>query len=194
MTIKSRQTIKLPRPTECNMPDLSDLDDKNILGIANKILTGDIAKEYKSKAFIINFVRITDQTIREYRDARIAFLEYINNQPSMYISPLFEAIGHFETLLIGLRRASLLIRRMKRNEETSRIVNEQVNKDVDNRIENIRHAIEHLDEKLAKGEINEGDPWFLIPQNDYIHLYEHKVSYQEIAEYIRTLHSIAQKI
>ncbi len=194
MTSEKDKQTQLSIPTQCNMPDLSELYDKNVLGVLLNLIFRDTPTEYKSRAFVINFVRITDRVIREYTNARVAFLVFVNNQPSPYFSPAFQAIGHFETLVNSLWRASLFVNCIKKNSETSRIIDVRINNDVTKRIEEIRHAIEHLDEKLAKGKIGQGEPWFILLKNDSIELSGYEISHRELADFIRTLYSIAQDL
>ena len=57
MTIERDKKKEFLRPTQCNMPDLSSLNDKNVLGIVVSFFIGDSPTKYLSKALVINFVR-----------------------------------------------------------------------------------------------------------------------------------------
>ena len=152
MTIEKDKKKESLRPTQCKMPDLSSLNDKNVLGIVVSFFIGDSPTKYLPKALVINFVRTIDQIVREYENARVALLEFIKNQPSTYVSPYFHAVGYFENLLILLKRAVLFIRKIRKNEELISVIGKvKLDEPIAKLICDIRNAVEHLDSDLLKG-------------------------------------------
>jgi len=183
-------------PKNCNIPDLSSLYDKNILvHILSLNLRGTGSRNLQARAFVNSYVRLMDYVIREYNNARASLEEYVNS-PNTHMSPLFVSTCHFETCIITLVRLIRLARRIRRHRGAPNVGKlEVLSNSVFDRINNIRRAIEHVDEMILKGEIGVKDsPFFLLVKNNSIELSGKEIFYTELAEWVRELYSLNDEI
>jgi hypothetical protein len=182
-------------PKNNEMPDLSALDGKLILNQAlNTMFRRAGPSDRLAKALWLNYVRLVDQTLWEYKAARESLQEYVET-PNNVISPLFRTIAHLEACINTTWRAIRFARRMRRNKNSPRIDKLPVLSDtVASQIDKLRNAIEHLENKILNGAIAEGEPTTLIAKSDGIELAGIEIFYLELANWIKELHSLAESI
>ncbi len=66
--------------------------------------------------------------------------------------------------------------------------------DVVSRIVTIRDAIEHIEEKIARGEVVDGDTIALAVKSDSIEFRGEEIYFTELAEWIRELDDLARQL
>ena len=181
-------------PQRCEMPDLSHLSDKTILNHTLNIVfrrTG--PKDRQARALVTDFIRLVDQIVREYNNARQALIQFVNAPSAMGL--LFLAVGHFEVCITNLRRAIRIGNRIRQYKGAPQVPRLRVlSKGVEARVDDIRHTIEHLEEKMLKGEIGSDESTILRPMSDSIELAGKGISYAELAEWIEALHTMARDL
>jgi hypothetical protein len=62
------------------------------------------------------------------------------------------------------------------------------------RLIDMRNAIEHLEGYIREGKIVEGQPFFLLMQNDRVELLGEEIYYSELANWIKQLHTLANEL
>jgi hypothetical protein len=182
-------------PTRCDMPDLSSLNGKKILGlILNLLFRGGGPKNNLAKALVNNYIRLVDQILWEYNAARDSLELYVST-PNEVISPLFKCIGHMESCIRTINRAINFARKIRHHQESPDVEKLNVlSGRVGNRIEDMRNAIEHLECDILAGKMEEGGANTLIVRNDRIELFDKCISYSELAKWIEELHDLASKL
>lgn len=179
-------------PKRCKMPDLSNLFDKNILNlILNIFFRGGGPKDHKVKALWINYIRVVDHLIREYKYAHASLKLYVTT-PNNVISPLFICIGHLESCIGLMKRAIYFARKIRRGMKIGKY--SVLSSAIGDRITNLRNAIEHLDDYIIKSKISQGSPIALIVKKNSIELAGNEIYFSELAEWIKELHEIAEKL
>lgn len=188
---RAGETDRWPPKTN-EMPDLSRLDTKLSLNVAlNATLRAAGPLDRNARALWLNYVRLVDQLIWEYEAARHALQNFVDT-PNNTLSPLFRAIAHMETLVNTMRRAIFFARRMRRHKDSPKIEKLNVlSGSAGDRLVEIRNAIEHLENKILKGKIAQGEPTTLLVQSDRLELLGHEILYRELADWAVELHDLA---
>lgn len=195
MNDKSNKDYKNGRwpPTRCEMPDLSDLSSINVLNlILSKVFLGAGPKDQNSSMRVNSFVRILDKTTIAYEDARFSFIDYINSSTNA-LGPIFRTVDHLETCINSLNRAIKFAVSIKKDKNSPPLPKnlEIFSSNVKFRIGNVRNAIEHMDEKIRRNQIQIDDPIALIARSDSLEIAGEEISYSELASWIRELNSLA---
>jgi hypothetical protein len=104
-----------------------------------------------------NFVRLTDKALREYDAARAELLLYIRPSERLRTGNYLRAVDHMENCVGATHRAVLNSRALRENKigrGGPRLTDRQ-----ETRLRDVRHAIEHSDEKLL-GKSHRNSPPF----------------------------------
>lgn len=182
---------------ECKLPDLSDLNTKQLMNLIMCTAFGGTDIEGKKcKLLVAHYVRVTDHTIREYNYAREALQEYTYSETS-HMSPRYVALSHLEACLTSLERARKLLKTINRESECPQIPrNLGILKGSGNTVKNVRNNIQHLDDKIRLNkEVKKGGdikwPWL---KKESIELNEIEVSYSTLAKKIQEIHRVAKEL
>ena len=111
-------------------------------------------------------------------------------------SLLLQAIDHFENCLNALKRTIVFARRIRRDQGSPQVPRGMaiLSGDVVSRIVTIRDAIEHIEEKIARGEVVDGDTIALAVKSDSIEFRGEEIYFAELAEWIRELDDLARQL
>lgn len=183
-------------PKHHHMLDLSHLYDKNILNLLlNGVFGQQLPSDAVAKGLLVNFVRLADHTLVEYNLARSALTEY-NDTPNTVLSPLFIAVGHFESCLTQLRRCRLFLIGIKKNETLPQMPRglKILTKDAGKKIDAIRNGIQHLDEGILNGTIDKISHNALIISNEYVFQNGVFITYTELAEWVKEINYVAKSL
>jgi hypothetical protein len=175
------------------MPKLDDLGGyRSLAHILNVVFRGGGPQQRQSAALVRNYIRIVDHLIIEYQSARDALTSYVNT-PNEVMGPLFVATGHFESVITSLKRAQRFLERIKRDRAVPSVDKELavISKEAIKKVTDIRDAIEHLDEKVIKGKIEEGESIALLVKSDGVELLGTEIKYTELAKWIRELDTVS---
>lgn len=195
--IEAKNRTPMRAPKKSAMPDLSGLFRKNILTlILSQVFTGSGPKELHPSIFLNVFVRVADKALEDYELARLAFLEFVNRSDNNVMSPLFRAIGHMENTLGSLERASKFVNRLLEDEKVSKEILEMdfMRRDSQKRLSKIRNATEHMDDRVIKGAVGEGDLNTLWLDEQHMELQDTKVEYSELAKWLSEIHLLASNL
>ena len=179
------------------MPDLAELFRKTILTfVLSHVFQGAGAKDDSARVFQITLVRLVDKSLEDYELSRVAFSEYVSRSSNNVWSPLFRAVGHMENCFSSLERALRLARRLADHEETASAFSNcsVLAPAVRKRISKIRNAMEHIDDRVARQQINQGDLTMLFLGEDAVELQHERIEYLELAAWLRELHDLSTKM
>lgn len=175
------------------LPDLSHLDEKVSLShLLNVFFRGAGAEDQPTQTLITSFIRLVDKTVLEYTLVGDRLSEY-DASPRNTISPLIRATGHMENCLNALIRAVRFaerIRRGKTGPAVDRVVTPRL-KNAYNELVGIRNSVEHMEEMLIHGELEEGAAVAIVLEDDQIELAGHTVRFEDLASWVEILHDLA---
>jgi len=192
-------------PTECKMPDLSDLDFPLKKYLLLHALVGDKGLTQKQGMYRRNFVRLVDKAVKEYQEARLAIIEQIQEMerpPEEMIKGriihILAFTDHFETCVNAVSRLLKQLERIKGDNGnwiipkiTKRAIEAQTKS-----IPNIRNVAEHMAEAIQKDELEPGLPIMIMVggNGDSAVLANYEIKFSEIANAIRRLHEVAMNL
>jgi hypothetical protein len=187
------------------MPDLSHLNNYLIGSyFLNRVLGGaGFQTPDRSRAFFLNLVRLTDKTLGEYEETRTHLQRYVDSPNKT--SLLLKCTGHMENCIDSLHRlfkhASKLRNRLHTLEkETGQPVpkldwKKLPKKKETDRIEHIRHAIQHMDDRISEGKAGEGISYIgLHVMSDSIELEDEIIYHRELAAWTQQVHKVAEQL
>ena len=183
-------------PETNNIPDLSALDAPIILNaILNKVFGRRGPSGYPAIAFHSGFIMTMDNAIFEYESARKCLDEAIarNHRWTNY----FRCLAHFEMCINSIKRAKGFLEGLKGCLQAPQI--ERTLNSIESHLNNlrkIRNTIEHIDEKIRKGEVQKGDPVVLAIADDEksIQISSHRITFNQLELVIRNLHTLAENL
>jgi len=120
--------------------------------------------------------------------ARIALTEYITTDRNI-ISPIFQALNHFETLFAQLYQAYLLIKSATEFE----IFKKGDDSELD-RVRKIYNASKHMDERIEKGKLPEKGTCAIWITNNGIECTDAAITFVELKDILIELSKLANKI
>lgn len=171
------------------MPELPENYGKTFLThLLSVVLQRGGPRDFVAAGYSRNFIRLCDLAVQEYGLSRKALNEYVNT-PNNVMSPLFVATGHMEQCIQAMRRAI----RFARHKNGPRLPRtEVISREVEARIRNMRDAIEHTDERLREGRIQEGEFLMLVVRSDGIELEGNEILYSELTAWLTQLHNLSE--
>jgi hypothetical protein len=186
--------------SEYPMPDLSDLDSLKKQLLVVLIGFGDKGLSRKVGLHRRNFIRLVDKALYEYEEAREDLVAEIEEEKNVTASTggriiyTFGFIDHLENCINATKRLLQTVERLK-SEKTYTILSrhtrrliEGIGKDV----ANLRHVIEHIDEKIHNDEIEEEEPVMLSlsRERDKVSVAGYHLELSQLALVLRKLHGI----
>lgn len=190
-------------PSECKMPDLSGLDSPLIGCLIVQLLVGEPGLSRKASLYRRNFIRLLDRALKEYHEAREAILAQIAeaNRSAEEMSRdgrhiyLIAFTDHIENCINAVWRLYRLLERFK-SEKKSPVLPRELRRlveTIEESIVDIRHAIEHMDERIQNGEIYPGIPVMAtVSQNgDGVVVSKYEIKFEELAVVLKKMHEIA---
>lgn len=187
--------------TDLVMPSLEELEREGalhfeLLGVFNWFTGMGVPHVEGShgQAHYKNFVRLVDTAVRRYESARRQLDRSINREPQTTgISDFVRCLSDLEAMFNLLHRALALLNRMKGAAEVPVEATDLQPFDADS-VQRIRHASEHIDDLLRKGEIGKDDDVMLRVWREGITFAGEQISFITIATWLRRLHLIARRL
>jgi hypothetical protein len=190
-------------PSECKMPDLSDLDSSLIGRLIVQLLVGERGLSRKAGLYRRNFVRLLDKALREYRDAREAILTDMAeaNRSAEEMKEQGRSIhfiaftDHIETCINAVSRLFKLLERIKSEKESPTFPRElrRLVETHSDSVKTVRDTVEHIDERIQKDEVAQGKPIMLtVSENDDGVLVSNcEIKFKELAMVLEKMYEIA---
>ena len=152
--------------------------------------------DYATRAMVSTYVRVTERAVEEYEMARTQFSEFTNRPSNGHFFSLFRASDHLESCISHVDRACNFLRAMPKRAEIAGLIPDlavmiKANRQ---RIAILRNATEHLETRLMKGKISEGDYVMLCLGEDSCELERRSISYEELASWLTEMHSLASRL
>lgn len=192
-------------PTKCYMPDLSDLQKNSLMPylFATLVFSKSDRLSEKTRLYLRNFIRLIDKSINEYQEAREAIIAQVKerHRPPEQIQEgriiyLLSFVNSLENSLNAIRRLFLILDAFK-GERLSpaipRIPRRQV-ESLGSTIKDIRHTIEHLDERIQKDQLRKGKPIMLSLSDDDkgIIISDYSLRFSDLKHVIRNFYNIGK--
>jgi hypothetical protein len=192
-------------PKRCEMPDLSNMSDKLTISYFMNQTFGRTGLQLDGPGgyqFLV-LIRLVDKTLLEYEQAREYLQRYVdsNNKTSQFM----RCVGHMENCVDSLHRCflhmeglrvSLHKERERESDPLPHIGREEVpKKSSRDRVMRIRHAIQHMDERISKGRAGADiAPIGLNVKSDSIELDHEEIYFAELASWIRQVYKVAERL
>jgi len=187
-------------PTVCHMPEVVNQGPAlRACVLLQDAFVGDPGWTEKGLTLRKHFIRLVDQTIREYASARLCVLAQVEEEATREPGPtciyMFNFVEHLENCFITCRRALHILEGLKKeglvDRPRRRLV--EARKQV---IVDIRNSVEHMGEALANSELPDGEvPVPYLSEDGYrIELTKYSVRVDDLAAVLRDLQSIAASL
>jgi hypothetical protein len=192
-------------PRRCEMPDLSNLSGKLTIDYFLNYAFGNTELQMSGpgQAQFLNFIRLVDKTLLEYEPARFDLQNYVNsdNRTSLFM----RCVDHMENCVDSLHRSflhldglrtSIYRERQRTNEPLPDIHRDELPKSSNRkRIDNIRDAIQHMDDRISKGRAGADiAPIGLNVKSDSVELDHEEIYYAELALWIQQIYRVAEQL
>jgi hypothetical protein len=183
-----------------NIPDISQWKP-NSTTLAAKYIIGDRLKDHQARALITNFVRLVDLAVDEYTLGREAILEFVTDKESFRVSRVIRASSHYEVCISTVKRAIDHLKAIRSHPRVPQKLKDLLPRSisvlsgpVEGQVTDMRDAVLHLEGKIKRGEIQEGEPSTLRVWENYISLGKHKILYSDLVDWLTELHSISSTL
>ena len=192
-------------PKRCAMPDLSDLHANLTLDYFLNRTLGNAGLQMKGsgQAQFLNLVRLVDKTLLEYESARQYLQQYVesDNRTSLFM----RCVGHMENCIDSLNRAFSHLEGLKASlhheqSRTSQPIPQIAREEVPNarsrkRVNDIRDAIQHMDDRISKGRAGaEIAPIGLNVKSDSIELDNEEIYFADLAHWVRQVYEVTGRL
>jgi len=185
------------------MPGVDHLSNKGTLNVLlDRTFSGlpsGLPPDRTMVGLFMNFSRLTDKALREYDAARTELLLYVSPHDELRPSPYLRAIDHMENCVSATHRAVLNARALRANKigrAAPRLTQLQ-----EQRLKDLRDAIEHSDEKLlGKQKVKKSppfdkmDPYSLRLANTSMVIGKHVLTYKELVSAMTKCHRTIETI
>jgi hypothetical protein len=182
-----------------DIPDISHLTRSSGHFMLAKVFMGAGPKGVESSGLAMNFLRLTDLAITEYTSGREASLEFWQSNEEFRLGSALRAAAHFEVCIDALKRAINHLKAMKGSPRVPQDFKDLFPRglklltgEVEGKVTAMRHAIQHLEERIEHGEISEGQSLALLPMSDALELGDIEIRYRDLAEWLAEAHRLAQ--
>jgi len=132
---------------------------------------GSPSQSQQVNALASTYMRLVEAAIVEYGMGSVALRQFWAESASMHLSAMHRSISHFETCISDMHRSISAYRRLRnhvaRDELSVYLAAHKptfVSDKVAFQVRNMRDAIHHLEEKVIKGEVADGQPIALKPE------------------------------
>jgi hypothetical protein len=181
-----------------NIPDLSDISSRSTSLAMRRIFTSSGPKRREPYALVMNFVRLVDLAVNEYKSGRLAILEFANGNEALRLGSAIRSSAHFEVCIDALKRAINHLKAIRGNPTVSQNLKDLlprriglISGKVESKVTDMRDAIQHLERDIQKGKIIEGQSLALQPTRDDLQLGSLNLRYVELAEWITEAHTLS---
>lgn len=169
-----------------SMPDLSHVPavHGNIV-YWSRLLAGMPTDAFVPSALLVTLARLVDRALEEHAGARDELLAHFNRKWNPDVTYFLRATNRMEALVSTVWRLLGLAEAVRRTKEAPPISREETpGKTEFERLNRIRRAIEHMDERIRNGRVGPGQPTMVIVGNDSIQLEGEEIGHDELAWWI----------
>ena len=173
---------------EYHLPSLEDLFDRNVANVSLDRAFGGthIPSQYPYFNMAMNLIRLTDLSISRYEASRNALQLYRDRALDGHVSPFYDAINGLEETVVATYRACLNSTRLA--PAVPRQLNEPTTRQM-RLIKQVRHHIQHMDEKLETGQVSQRAPvHMIVPLSRSMVIGRKELSYRDLASCITKMY------
>ncbi len=176
-----------------------------------------ISTRYQINALASTYVRLVEAAITEYNLGIVKLREFWNTHTSLNLGAMHRSTSHFEGCLSNMYRATNCFRKLRRHRDQDPL-SVALNADkpsfatdaIADRFRLMRHEVHHLEELVMDGRLQEGQSFALKPDGpeiphpteanqtiktvDRLTIGTRKVSFVELATWLREMARVAEKI
>jgi hypothetical protein len=176
-----------------------------------------VSTNYQINALSSTYIRLVEASLVKYQLGTDKLREFWGTHISLNLGAAHRAISHYESCLSDMYRAVNCYRRLRRHRSQDGLA-VMLNKEkpafatdaVTDRFRLMRNEIHHLEALVVKGEIQEGQPFALMPDGperphptepnqtvksiDRLIIGQQEVTFAELAEWLREMGRSAEKI
>jgi hypothetical protein len=193
----------MPIPKVCKMPNLSGLNP--LIGhlVIQDVFLRKHGFSHDAKLYRRHFIRLVDKALDEYDKAREAILAQIKEakRPTQEmvehgrIIYMFTFVDHIENCINAVSRLYKFLERIK-SEKLSPEIPREIRRLVETQaqsITDIRNTVEHMDDKIQKGEIA-SDKLLMLSLNDEsdgVAILDFEMKFSDLGIVLKKMHEIA---
>lgn len=177
------------------LPDMPTMKPLSLQLMLNRYFTASGAQNAQAHALVVNFVRILDMCIREYRNAHGLLTNRKADDHDLLLHDIQVASGHCEICIDRLHGAIECLTVIRGRQFVPQKMKELLPRTLDVisesvrcRVREFRHAIQHRAGRLQKGEPIQDHPYVVFPGQRVIALDNLRISYTELVKWIQELH------
>jgi hypothetical protein len=179
------------------MPDLSHLET-----LIPNLMTAVMAFEGKNltkkeRLYVRIFVRLIQKAINEYKLTRECVIDQVEDMKRggehLFI---FGIINHMEDCINATRRLFALLKSVKGERGGGLRIDRQLRKRIEkplNDVKIIRHFVEHIDEKIQKGETTGPVMLDISDDDERIEIAGYSMRFEDLARLLERFHELAKQ-
>jgi hypothetical protein len=190
-------------PTECKMPDLSDLTAVKLQSFSMlQVMVGDPGLEKKERSYRRIYGRLVDKAVYEYMMARQSILAQLDEQKRPVeqmanngrVLFILKFTDFFENCINAINRALSLFEHIK-SEAISSGIPRQTRRGLEaysGSVPGVRNMFEHMDKEISGDNVRDGKPIMLWigGDGDRAEIGELEIEFTDVARTLRKLHEI----
>jgi hypothetical protein len=148
------------------------------------------------QSYLTNYIRATDRALQSYNFGRAKLIEFVASTNGILV--YLEALSEFEIAITYARRALRFFEKLRSHPngpDIERVV-ARVMASYERRATPVRDAVEHLDERITRGEIAEGQPTALSvsPDGERLEVADVAISFNDLALLLGKLHEVSLQL
>jgi hypothetical protein len=139
----------------------------------NVVFLGNRPDAYKIHAIVTTYVRLVEGALVHYGQARQHTLTYWDTHAEVAMGSATLSVTYFEDCLTSMHRATLCMSRIRSNRQVPDDIEALFPRKprfasaaVAERLRGVRDAIQHMDERVLRGQIPDGTPFSLMATGD----------------------------
>jgi hypothetical protein len=178
---------------------------------------GSPSRNHQVNTLASTYMRLVEAAIVEYRLGSAALRQFWSSHSSLDLRTMHRSISHFESCVSDMHRAIAAYRRLRNHPDKdplSAYLEDQkpafISDKIAFQVRNMRDAIHHLEEKVVKGQVTEGQSIALKPEGpeishqnepgqtiktfDRLEIGPHQLTFLDIATWLAEMSTAAAKI
>lgn len=179
-----------------DLPDLSKLHAWSEWFAIVRSIGGGGSRDHTAQVLLTNAIRLLDAAIGDYQLGRAEVMKFRSRDPSEFaMSYVMRATTHFESCIWHFERFIKHARALRSLKSAEMELRELIPKrlsffahDSEHTITQLRHTLAHLEGAALRGELPEGTIIALLPLEDGLIISSHKISWQQLAEWMYEAH------
>jgi hypothetical protein len=211
--IQNGEWAKMGYYIDVKLPDLSEFKDG--FPAVNVLFAGLGPADFKTRALMAAFLRLTGTAIRQYENAR-AIVQWLHSatHSAIPVGAFHDSSGYFEACITNMHRATQAMLALKRRPDIQMDVKAVLPKKihftqdtVEQRVREVRDAVQHFDELIFQGvpspgvaivlvadgyEENRGDDTFKVI--DRLKIGNYEIRFDELCQWLREMAKCANAL